>query len=134
MTQLTDQRIILTGAAGGIATEPLGPAQENGQLIAFHSPCTLQHGLQRAGRVETLLSRLGFNLATVQDSHLCCGSAGTYSILQKDLSQRLLKQKLENLEKEQPSLIATANIGCLMHLQGSTDRPVQHWIELLDPE
>jgi len=114
--------------------EPLGPAKESGQLIAFHSPCTLQHGLQRAGRVETLLTRLGFNLATVQDSHLCCGSAGTYSILQKDLSQRLLKQKLENLEKEQPSLIATANIGCLMHLQGGTDRLVKHWIELLDPE
>jgi len=101
-------------------------------LIAFHSPCTLQHGLKRAGSVEALLTRLGFSLATVQDAHLCCGSAGTYSVLQKKLSRRLLNQKLENLEKEQPTLIATANIGCMMHLQSGTELPVKHWIELLN--
>ncbi len=106
-----------------------GPAGE--PLIAYHSPCTLQHGLKRAGKVEALLTRLGFRLAGVQDAHLCCGSAGSYSVLQKDLSQQLLDRKLECLEKEQPALIATANIGCLMHLQGGTELPVKHWIELL---
>ncbi len=100
-------------------------------VIAYHSPCTLQHGLKRAGRVESLLSRLGFSLAPVQDTHLCCGSAGSYSILQKELSQQLLERKLACLEKEKPALIATANIGCLMHLQSHTELPVKHWIELL---
>jgi len=107
------------------------PAQNDGPLIAFHSPCTLQHGLKRAGSVEAMLTRLGFKLAMVPDAHLCCGSAGSYSILQKDLSRRLLQQKLKCLENEQPAVIATANIGCLMHLQSGTDRSVKHWIELL---
>jgi glycolate oxidase iron-sulfur subunit len=101
------------------------------QRIAFHSPCTLQHGLKRAGKVETLLARLGFKLLAVQDGHLCCGSAGSYSILQKKLSQQFLVAKLENLEQGDPAVIATANIGCLMHLQSGTERPVKHWIELL---
>jgi glycolate oxidase iron-sulfur subunit len=100
--------------------------------IAYHSPCSLQHGLKRAGRVEALLTRLGFKLTAVQDEHLCCGSAGSYSILQKDLSQQLLERKLTCLEKEQPALIATANIGCQMHLQSRTTLPVKHWIELLE--
>jgi glycolate oxidase iron-sulfur subunit len=111
--------------------EVLGATTDDETLIAFHSPCTLQHGLKRAGSVEILLSRLGFRLAAVQDAHLCCGSAGSYSILQKDLSRQLLQQKLKCLEKEQPALIATANIGCMMHLQSGTDLPVMHWIELL---
>ena len=102
-----------------------------GKKIAYHSPCTLQHGLKRAGRVEAMLSRLGFELVPVRDAHLCCGSAGSYSVLQKDLSQQLLKRKLSNLENAQPELIATANIGCLLHLQSGTDLPVKHWIELL---
>jgi glycolate oxidase iron-sulfur subunit len=99
--------------------------------IAYHSPCTLQHGLKRAGRVEALLAHLGFQLTAVQNEHLCCGSAGSYSILQKDLSQQLLERKIHHLEKEQPVLIATANIGCLLHLQSGTDLPVKHWIQLL---
>jgi len=111
--------------------EPLGDTAGEDALIAYHSPCTLQHGLKRAGNVEALLSRLGFRLATVQDAHLCCGSAGSYSILQKDLSQQLLQRKLECLEQEQPAIIASANIGCMMHLQSGTDLPVKHWIELL---
>jgi glycolate oxidase iron-sulfur subunit len=102
-----------------------------GKKIAYHSPCTLQHGLKRAGRVEAMLSRLGFELVPVRDAHLCCGSAGSYSVLQKDLSQQLLKRKLSNLENGQPELIATANIGCLLHLESGTDLPVKHWIELL---
>ncbi len=109
----------------------LGGTTGDDSLIAFHSPCTLQHGLKRAGSVEALLSRLGFRLAAVQDAHLCCGSAGSYSILQKDLSQQLLHRKLECLERDRPSVIATANIGCMMHLQNGTDLPVKHWIELL---
>ena len=109
----------------------LGGTTGDESLIAFHSPCTLQHGLKRGGSVEALLSRLGFRLAAVQDAHLCCGSAGSYSILQKDLSQQLLHRKLECLERDRPSIIATANIGCMMHLQSGTDLPVKHWIELL---
>ncbi len=111
--------------------EALGSTTGDESLIAYHSPCTLQHGLKRAGKVEALLSRLGFRLAAVQDAHLCCGSAGSYSILQKDLSQQLLHRKLDCLEQDRPSVIASANIGCMMHLQSATDLPVKHWIELL---
>ncbi len=100
--------------------------------IAFHSPCTLQHGQQIQGVVENMLTRLGFELTPVADSHLCCGSAGTYSILQPSLSQQLLDDKLENLQQNDPELIATANIGCLAHLQTKAHVPVVHWIELLD--
>ncbi len=111
--------------------ERLGARRNDGTRIAFHSPCSLQHGLKRAGSVEALLISLGFGLTSVRDAHLCCGSAGSYSILQKDLSTQLLRQKLDNLEKDEPTLIATANIGCLMHLQSGTRLPVKHWIELL---
>jgi len=111
--------------------DKLTPVHDEEQLIAFHSPCTLQHGLKRAGSVESLLARLGFKLTSVPDAHLCCGSAGSYSILQPKLSQQLLTAKLENLQRGNPMLIATANIGCLMHLQSGTDLPVKHWIELL---
>ena len=100
--------------------------------IAFHAPCSLQHGLKRPGKVEALLTGLGFKLNPVADAHLCCGSAGAYSILQKDLSQRLLKNKIRNLVAGQPALIATANIGCLEHLKSETDLQVKHWIQLLD--
>jgi len=100
--------------------------------VAFHSPCTLQHGQQLNGLVESLLTRLGFQLTPVADAHLCCGSAGTYSILQKKLSQQLRDNKLKALQTAEPALIATANIGCLMHLQSGTAMPVKHWIELLD--
>lgn len=100
--------------------------------IAFHSPCTLQHGQQLNGVVEAILEDVGFKLAKVSDSHLCCGSAGTYSILQKSLSRQLRANKLNNLLQEKPALIATANIGCLLHLRGGTDTRVVHWINLLD--
>jgi len=99
--------------------------------IAFHSPCTLQHGQKLPGRVESLLERLGYKLATVPDAHLCCGSAGTYSILQPDISRQLRHQKLQALQSEKPRLITSANIGCLLHLQGQDSPPVMHWIELL---
>ena len=101
--------------------------------IAFHPPCTLQHGQKQIGTTEKLLKDLGFTLTRVKDAHFCCGSAGTYSILQKELSQKLLKRKMDTLKEQQPDTIATANIGCLLHLQSAAgDTPVVHWVELLD--
>jgi glycolate oxidase iron-sulfur subunit len=100
--------------------------------IAFHSPCSLQHGLQIRGMVEAILLSAGFELTVVPDSHLCCGSAGTYSILEPELSQRLLANKVVALESGAPSVIATANIGCLTHIQSGTGVSVKHWINILD--
>jgi glycolate oxidase iron-sulfur subunit len=100
--------------------------------IAFHSPCSLQHGLKIRNSIEPLLARAGFDLTFVPDAHLCCGSAGTYSILQPELAQRLLKNKVKALETGAPELIATANIGCMTHIQSGTGKRVKHWIELLD--
>ena len=100
--------------------------------IAFHSPCSLQHGLKQQGKVESLLAELGYELTPVPDSHLCCGSAGTYSILQPELSRRLRENKIAALESGAPAAILTANIGCQAHLQGATALPVRHWIEALD--
>jgi glycolate oxidase iron-sulfur subunit len=110
----------------------LAPRASRATRIAFHSPCSLQHGLQIRGKVEGLLTAAGFELTSVPDSHLCCGSAGTYSILQRELSQKLLKNKVNALESGTPALLATANIGCLTHIQSGTALPVRHWIELLD--
>jgi glycolate oxidase iron-sulfur subunit len=100
--------------------------------VAFHSPCTLQHGQQIRGAAEALLGAAGFQLTAVPDAHLCCGSAGTYSILQPALSHRLLENKVSALESGTPEVIATANIGCLAHIQTGTRLPVRHWVELLD--
>ena len=100
--------------------------------IAFHAPCTLQHGLKKKGTVESLLVKLGYELTPVADAHLCCGSAGTYSILQPELSNRLRANKISALESGAPEQIVTANIGCQSHLQSAATRPVRHWIELLD--
>ncbi len=100
--------------------------------VAFHSPCTLQHGQQLQGVVETVLQQAGFQLTHVTDAHLCCGSAGTYSILQPDLSRRLLDNKLAALQQGMPDVIATANVGCQLHLATASGVPVKHWIELLD--
>ncbi|MCP5245669.1 MAG: glycolate oxidase subunit GlcF, partial [Burkholderiales bacterium] len=100
--------------------------------FAFHSPCTLQHGQQIKGLIEHILQTAGFELASVPDAHLCCGSAGTYSILQPELSQQLLRNKVSALESGSPQQILTANIGCLMHIQSGTALPVRHWIEVLE--
>ncbi|HXV09576.1 MAG TPA: glycolate oxidase subunit GlcF [Burkholderiales bacterium] len=102
------------------------------QSVAFHSPCSLQHGMKLQGQVEALLTALGYALTPVPDAHLCCGSAGTYSILQPELSKRLLANKIAALESGKPAAILTANIGCQMHLQSATNLPVRHWIEALD--
>ena len=101
--------------------------------VAFHAPCSLSHGLRAADAVERVLERCGFERAQVADAHLCCGSAGTYSILEPTLSKRLLERKIEALERNEPEIIATANIGCLLHLRRRAGHPVVHWIELLDP-
>ena len=103
------------------------------QKIAFHSPCTLQHAQGINGSVEDILSKLGYVLLPVEDSHLCCGSAGTYSILEPALASTLRSNKLAMLEAGEPDLIVTANIGCLTHMSGTAGVPVKHWIELLEP-
>ena len=100
--------------------------------VAFHSPCTLQHGQKLNGVVENILSNAGFTLTEVTDPHLCCGSAGTYSILQARLSQQLLDNKLSALQNGLPDLIATANIGCQMHMASKARIPVKHWLEVID--
>ena len=107
------------------------PQNAQSKRVAFHSPCSLQHGLKIRGVVESLLMNAGFTLTPVPDGHLCCGSAGTYSILQPELSQQLRSNKLRALESGQPEEIVTANIGCLTHLASGTGKPMRHWIELL---
>ncbi|SMN16291.1 Glycolate dehydrogenase, iron-sulfur subunit GlcF [uncultured Candidatus Thioglobus sp.] len=100
--------------------------------ISYHEPCTLQHGQKLAGLVNSILDSLGYHPTKVQDSHLCCGSAGTYSIFQPALSKQLKSNKLNHLMASTPQMIVTANIGCLMHLQKDSKIPVKHWVELLD--
>ena len=100
--------------------------------IVWHPPCTLQHGQQIKGNVERLLRSVGVDVSLCADSHLCCGSAGTYSVLQAKLSYQLRDNKLHNLLATEPEVILSANIGCLTHLQSGTETPVQHWVELLD--
>jgi glycolate oxidase iron-sulfur subunit len=111
-------------------------APRDKQKLAFHSPCSLQHGLKIKGVVENLLRDAGYELTAVPDSHLCCGSAGTYSLLQPELSQQLLTNKVKALESGAPAIVATANIGCLAHIEsglnGSSKTPIRHWIELID--
>ena len=121
---------VITAEADGFANLIEAREKQN-QKIAFHPPCSLQHAQKLNGIVEPLLLKMGYELTPVPDSHLCCGSAGTYSLLQPELSQRLLKNKIENLNLGKPTLIATANIGCQSHIQTATHLPVKHWIELL---
>ncbi|URM25832.1 glycolate oxidase subunit GlcF [Pseudomonas frederiksbergensis] len=102
------------------------------QRLAFHCPCTLQHAQKLGGAVEAILTNLGFNLTSVPNSHLCCGSAGTYSLTQPELSKQLRDNKLNALESEHPDVIVTANIGCQSHLNGAGRTPVRHWIELIE--
>ena len=102
-------------------------------LQAYHPPCTLQHGQQLKGGVEQCLTELGFQVKTAaSESHLCCGSAGTYSVLNPDLSKQLRDRKLGHLQALQPEGILSANIGCITHLQSGCGTPVRHWVEMLD--
>jgi glycolate oxidase iron-sulfur subunit len=100
--------------------------------VAFHPPCTLQHGQQLRGQVEHVLAALGIEVRLPADSHMCCGSAGTYSLTQPTLSYALRDQKLEKLRAQEPQVIVSANVGCIAHLQSGTSTPVAHWIELVE--
>ena len=100
--------------------------------VAYHPPCTLQHGQQIRGKVESVLRTCGIDVSLCADSHLCCGSAGTYSVTQPELSYQLRDNKIKNLEATNPEVIVSANIGCLTHLQSGTDTRVSHWVELID--
>jgi glycolate oxidase iron-sulfur subunit len=103
------------------------------QQVAFHPPCTLQHGQQLRGGVEKYLGALGFKVNVAScEAHLCCGSAGTYSVLQPEIAYQLRDRKLGNLSEMNPEVIVSANIGCITHLQSGTPTPVKHWVELLD--
>jgi glycolate oxidase iron-sulfur subunit len=100
--------------------------------VAFHPPCTLQHGQQIRGKVEGVLRAVGVDVVLPAESHLCCGSAGTYSVLHPDIAHALRDRKLANLKATGATEIVSANIGCMTHLQSGTDTPVSHWIELVD--
>ncbi|MGY4493993.1 glycolate oxidase subunit GlcF [Pseudomonas sp. TE3610] len=116
-----------------LGAEALDSLSLNSDLrLAFHCPCTLQHAQKLGGAVEGLLTQLGFSLAPVPDGHLCCGSAGTYSLTQPALARQLRDNRLNALESGQPQVIVTANIGCQTHLNGAGRTPVRHWIEIVD--
>jgi glycolate oxidase iron-sulfur subunit len=118
-----------------LGKEDLAPLNiKDKKPTAYHCPCTLQHGQKLTGSVENILEKAGVPLTKTKDKHLCCGSAGTYSILQSDTSQQLLDNKLVALTIGQPEQIVTANVGCQMHLETKAGVPVKHWIELLDPQ
>jgi glycolate oxidase iron-sulfur subunit len=122
-----------------VVDEPALPAALKGALgktgvkkIAYHPPCSLQHGQQVRGKAEQVLRDAGFELTPVAESHLCCGSAGAYSVLNAEISAQLKERKLAHLEAGGPDMICSANIGCLTHLQSGTATPVKHWVEVID--
>jgi glycolate oxidase iron-sulfur subunit len=102
------------------------------ERVVFHPPCTLQHGQKIRGVVEQMLAALGAEVFPLAESHLCCGSAGTYSVLQPELSKQLRDRKLAALNDQRPDVILSANIGCITHLASAAQIPVRHWIEWLD--
>jgi glycolate oxidase iron-sulfur subunit len=120
---------LLSGAEAALLPRA---ARADGTRVAFHAPCSLQHGQRVRGAVEPLLVALGAEMAPVAEPHLCCGSAGTYSVLQPDLSQQLRDRKLGALTAGTPDVILSANIGCIVHLAAASPVPVRHWIEWLD--
>jgi glycolate oxidase iron-sulfur subunit len=120
---------IMAGLQEELATAMRGKITER---VAFHPPCTLQHGQQIRGKVEGVLRAAGVDVVLCADSHLCCGSAGTYSVLHPEIAHELRDRKLANLEATGAKEIVSANIGCMTHLQSGTEMPVTHWIELVD--
>ncbi|MCB1955790.1 MAG: glycolate oxidase subunit GlcF [Rhodocyclaceae bacterium] len=130
MTQDVSQLVLREAKVLRALLEQRGPG--SGERIAFHAPCTLQHGQKIRGVVEGLLAAAGYEVLPVADAHLCCGSAGTYSLLQPELSLQLRDNKLAALGAGGPSRIASANVGCMTHLESGAQVPVVHWIELLD--
>jgi glycolate oxidase iron-sulfur subunit len=115
-----------------LAAELKSAGKPRAHKVAYHPPCTLQHGQQLRGKVETVLRAAGIEVSLCADSHLCCGSAGTYSVLQPELATKLRNNKLAHLQATGAETIVSANIGCLTHLQSGTETPVRHWIELID--
>ena len=111
--------------------EAMDPVEMPAKRVAVHTPCSMQHGLGITNRVETLLAKAGYEICAVAEGHLCCGSSGTYSMLQPVLGTQLRTNKIRALSINQPDIIATANIGCQMHLAQDNNLPVVHWIELL---
>ena len=129
-TLARDVSLVISGERANLARHVRTDAPR--EKVAFHSPCSLQHGLKLTGVVEPILRDLGYELTPIPDAHLCCGSAGTYSLLQQDLSHRLRDNKVKALESGAPAIIATANIGCLTHIGSAAATPVRHWIELVE--
>lgn len=123
---VVDPAELLLSHLNQLQLKPSSPKQ-----VAYHPPCSQQHKLRTDNSVEQLLRSVGLELLPVKDRHLCCGAAGSYAILQRELSQQLSSRKLDALEQHQPELIATANIGCQHHLQQATETPVVHWVELI---
>ncbi|MEM1432683.1 MAG: glycolate oxidase subunit GlcF [Pseudomonadota bacterium] len=115
-----------------ITVTTLPRATRSDRRVAWHAPCTLQHGMRLGQQVPALLVAAGYELVPTADNHLCCGSAGTYSVLQPELSAELKSAKLEALQGGRPTVIATANVGCQVHLEGGAEVPVRHWLELVD--
>ena len=111
---------------------PAGGRQHGDLVIAYHSACSLQHGQKITQAPKELLSKTGFVVKDVPESHLCCGSAGTYNILQPDIADRLRDRKVANIAMVKPDMIAAGNIGCMVQIAGGTSVPVVHTIELLD--
>lgn len=123
----------VSGLLAGFAPQLVALARHRArQTVAYHPPCTLQHGQQSRGKVERLLEALGVELRVPADSHLCCGSAGTYSLTQPALSYKLRRQKLAKLGELDAQLIVSGNIGCITHLQSGTTTPVMHWVQLVE--
>jgi glycolate oxidase iron-sulfur subunit len=127
-------RALLSTNAGSFGVQASGgDARRVGPRLVFHPPCTLQHGQQLRGQVEDGLRQLGFEVELpASEAHLCCGSAGAYSVLQPAIARQLRERKLEALQNSQPEVIVSANIGCITHLQSGTETPVRHWVEVLD--
>jgi glycolate oxidase iron-sulfur subunit len=115
-----------------IAPALRGKVRPAAGTLAFHPPCSLQHGQQLRGGVERWLGELGFDVQVASESHLCCGSAGTYSVLHPQIAKQLRDRKLGHIGELAPAAIISANVGCITHLQSGTATPVKHWVEVLD--
>ncbi|MBY0572377.1 MAG: glycolate oxidase subunit GlcF [Undibacterium sp.] len=130
---LSDMSEQLVGVLAAVSAKVSADVSEQTQeRLSWHAPCTLQHGQQIVGKVEQLFIKLGMPMAACKDSHLCCGSAGTYSLLQPQLALQLRENKLAALQACQPTRILSANLGCQHHLQAGTATPVSHWVEFLN--
>ena len=134
ISELTrDLSELLPDIAAALQANSAGQAPGTGRRLAFHPPCTLQHGQQLRGGVEQHMRALGFDVRiATNESHLCCGSAGTYSVLNPEIAYQLRDRKLGHLDELQSETIISANIGCITHLQSGTATPVRHWVEVLD--